>query len=125
MTKEMGTALMEEVAIRPLIEETMIGDAPLVPIKGIEVAPTTDMDLYPLLNQREGAVLNMEEPKALPMTDTRGHYLPSLNIFAFCITSTDGRLIQLCDLIMFNMQPLSSTRKISILRRKTAVLSIW
>lgn len=70
MTKEMGTAPMEEVVIRPLIEEAMIGDVPQVPIRGTGVAPTMDMDPFQILDQREGAVLNMEEPKALSMTDT-------------------------------------------------------
>ncbi|KAG6402703.1 hypothetical protein SASPL_134909 [Salvia splendens] len=70
MTKEMGTALMEEDVTRLLIEETMIADVPQVPIKEIGVALTMDMDLYQILDQNEGAVLNMEEQKALPMIDT-------------------------------------------------------
>lgn len=78
MTKEMGTALMEEAATRPLIEETMIGDVPLVPTKGIEVAPTMGMDLYLILDQRKEAVRIMEELRALPRTDTTGHCLSSL-----------------------------------------------
>lgn len=89
MTREMGTALMEEAAIHPLIEETMIGDVPLVPTKGIEVAPTTDMDPYLLLDQRKGAVRIMEELKALPRTDTTGCYLSSLTYSHSAYTSED------------------------------------
>ena len=86
---------MEEDVTRLLIEETMIADVPQVPIKEIGVALTMDMDLYQILDQNGGAVLNMEEQKALPMTDTTGHYYSLFLAFVtFYIVSVDWDLMK-------------------------------
>lgn len=87
MTKETGTAPMEEVVMHPPMEETMIGGAPQVPIRGIGVAPTMDMDPYQILDQSEEGVLNMEEQRARSMTDTKGHYFSFLAI-CYCLHSS-------------------------------------
>lgn len=72
MTKEMGTALIEEVEMPLLMDEAMgVETVPQVHILGTEVAPIMDMELYQTL-KNEGAVLTMPELIALSMIDTLG-----------------------------------------------------
>lgn len=72
MTKEMGTALIEEVEMPLLMEEAMGVEIDLqVHILGTEVALIMDMELCQILKS-EGLVPNMPELKALPLIDTQG-----------------------------------------------------